>query len=311
MTQGGGLPGQTIDLTRQVPPGWSVSGLSEAESDGVNLFLRPTAPESRLLFTTDRPRLILFRYQLSSGASDVRAEVRLNGEKLGERTFTRGTFGAAEEVGGFSSAGQNTLSVRYTCVQEGCLPSVQQYGTGVRLTDPPSLTAREDGSVGTELWWLDAPQSLLTVSGTSPLRHDGVHTYRQIQEKSFRLGWSQDARVFNATFTVYGSGPFEVRALVGGKTVYSARGDAKVQLSPTVSLVPFSGARALDVKVECLQTQGPCASLYFARLTVMTRPSTPLPLQWGLGAGLGLLLLALFARLLGLWGPRQSHAASG
>lgn len=310
MTQGG-PPGQTVDLTRQVPPGWSVSGLSEAESDGVNLFRRPTAPESRVVFTTDRPRLMLFRYQLSSGVSDVRAEVRLNGEKLGEQTFARGTFGEAEEVGGFSRAGQNTLSVRYTCMHKGCLPSVQQYWTGVRLTAPASERAREAGSVGTELWWLDAPRSPLSVHGTSPLRHDGAHTYRRIQEKAFRLGWSEDARVLNAGFTVYGSEPFEVRALVGGKPVYSARGDAKVQVSPTVSLVPFSGTRALDVQVRCLQTQGPCASLYFARLTVMTRPSIPLPLQWGLGAGLGLLLLALFARLLGLWSPRKPQAASG
>lgn len=296
----GGPSWQSIDLNRP-PSGWAVTGLSAPESDGVNLFRRPTVPESRIAFTAERPGLLLFRYQLHSRSSEVWAEVRLNGETLGKRTFARGAFGAAEEVGGFSRAGQNTLSVSYHCAQPGCLPSVHQYWTGVRLTEAAAAGAREAASVGTEFWWLDAPRSPLKVSGTSPLRHDGAHTYRRIEAPVFRLGWPDEARVFNASFTVYGSGPFEVRARVGDETLYRARGDARAQVSPTVSLVPFRGARALDVEVRCLEAPRPCASLYFSRLTVMAPPTTPGPLQWGLGAGISLLLLALLARLLGLW----------
>lgn len=285
---------RVVDLRTEVPPDWSLTGLSGPRSDGANFFRTPTASQSVLTFSAPDVQFVQYRYQLFSPDTSVTGRVSLNGWLLDTFAFPKGRF-VNSEATGFTRAGANTLTVEYRCGEGPCAAvPIHQYWTQVTLA--PTGTARRDVGLGVERWTLDAPGSPLTVRGTGKLLFDNENYFRYVQDQGFTLTWPLGTRVIDAAFQVSADGPFRVTTSVDGRVIAQKRGEKTVSVTPTLSLVKYSSATSLDVRVDCLTGVPGCGRLYFARVSVVP-PEVKTVRESPPGAVLVLLALLLLAAL--------------
>lgn len=286
-----------IDLRTAVPADWSLRGLSAPQWDGVNFYRAPSAPSSRLTFTTAAPRFVQFRYQLFAPEKAVTGRVFLNGHLLDTFTFPSGEF-VNRMATGYTRAGDNTLVLEYLCGSSICrnVP-IRQYWTQVTLAK--TSRARTDVGLGVERWTLDAPGSPLSVHGTGKLLFDNENYFRFVKEREFTLGWPKGTRVLDASFQVSADEPFRVTIRVDGQIVTQKRGDRATSVAPTLSLAEYPRATSLQVEVDCLSSHQDCARLYFTRASVLPPEVAAPPAPMTLLTAVGLALLAL---LLLAWG---------
>lgn len=294
-------PAQVYDLRAALPTGWTQAGLSAPKSDGVNLYRTPTAAQTTLSFTAPAGNYVQYRYQLYSPSQGVTGRVSLNGQPLDTFTFPVGQF-QNREASGFARAGINTLTIDLSCGVSACaLPAVQQYWTQLSVVSARAPVTSV--GLGVERWWLDAPSSLLSVTGTGPLRYDNVNFLRYLTRRELRLSWPAGTRVIDASLQIAADQPFRATFLADGTAIKQIRGDASSTAAPTLSLVSRPGTTALSVKVDCLRTPAlPCARVYFARVSAVP-PSVAAPptvSQLALGGVVLLLLLASLLMLLRL-----------
>ncbi|GAA5534871.1 hypothetical protein [Deinococcus aluminii] len=288
-----------IDLRTAVPTDWSLTGLSAPQWDGVNFYRTPSAPSSRLTFTTAAPRFVQFRYQLFAPETAVTGRVFLNGHLLDTFTFPAGEF-VSREATGYTRAGDNTLILEYLCGSSVCRDvPIRQYWTQVTLAT--TSQARTDVGLGVERWTLDAPGSPLNVQGTGRLLFDNENYFRFVQGREFTLGWPEGTHVLDTSFQVSADEPFRVTARVDGQIVTQKRGDRTTSVAPTLSLVEHPRATSLQVQVDCLSSHKNCARLYFTRASVVPPNVAAPPTPTALFMAGGLVLLAL---LLLAWGLR-------
>lgn len=295
----------TVDLRTAVPADWTLTGLSTPRWDGVNYYRATTGPRSRLEFETPDSQFAQLSYQLYSPRGGVTGRVFLNGQVLDTFTFPKDEF-VLRQVSGFTRPGKNVLTIDYLCGHNPCQGTqVRQYWTQLRLV--PSENARRETGLGVQQWRLDAPQSPLSIRGTSPILFDGVNYFRSVESPIVTLGWPEGTRPLNVTFQVSGTGPFRVTARLDGKVILQKRGDEKTVVRPTLSLTAYPGAKAVQVQVDCLSRSENCARLYFTRASVIPpQVAAPPTLMTLLVAG-GLVLLAL---LLLAWGLRLVPSAN-
>ena len=295
------IPAQVHDLRTALPAGWTQTGLSAPQSDGVNLYRTPTAAQTILTFDAPAETYMQYRYQLYSPAQKVSGRVSLNGQLLDTFAFPVGRF-QNREVSGFTRVGTNTLTVDLSCGSSACvLPTVQQYWTQVSLV--PVRTPVMAVGLGVERWWLDAPGSLLSVTGTGTLRYDNVNFLRYLTGQQLRLSWPAGTRVIDASLQIAADQPFRATFLADGTVIKQIRGDALSTAAPTLSLVSRPGTTALTVKVDCLSTPAlPCARMYFARVSAVPPAMAAPPglSQLAVGGAVLLLLLTLLVLLLRL-----------
>ncbi|TDE85133.1 hypothetical protein [Deinococcus sp. S9] len=288
-----------IDLRTAVPADWSLTGLSAPQWDGVNYYRAPSAPFSRLTFTTAAPRFVQFRYQLFAPEKAVTGRVFLNGHLLDTFTFPAGKF-VNREATGYTRAGDNTLVVEYLCGSSVCrnVP-LRQYWSQVTLAK--TSRARTDVGLGIERWILDAPGSPLSVQGTGKLLFDNENYFRFVNKREFTLSWPKGTRVLDASFQVSADEPFRVTVRMDGQIVMQKRGDRTTSVAPTLSLVGYPRATSLQVQVDCLSRHQDCARLYFTRASVVPPEVAAPPTLTTLLVTGGLVLLVL---LLLAWGLR-------
>ena len=287
---------ENYDLRTSVPNGWIQTGLSAPKTDSVNMYRTPTAPESTLTFETLVSMYVQYRYQLYSPDQQMTGTVTLNGKTLDRFIFKAGQF-QNREVSGFTQTGRNVLQVDVKCGDAACiLPAIHQYWTQVELVVPRSPI--DMVGLGVERWWLDAPGSALVSSGTGQLQYDGVNFLRYLTGQQFKVSWPEGTRPIDASLQVAADQPFRATFLVGDAVLVQLQGNAVTTVAPTLSLVKYSQARNLTVKVQCLKTpHTPCGRIYFTRVSAIPPfiAAPPTTLQLALG------VMLLFAALLFLW----------
>ncbi len=294
------------DLSTQIPPGWSASGLSDPRFDGVNVY-RAAQPVSEIRFSTPGPRYVRFTYQLFSPQQAVRGAVTLDGQLLGDFTFPAGQFVSALP-GGLVGAGPHLLRFEQRCAA-AC--PVHQYHAKVDLvTAPPP---RQSAGLGAVRWRLDSVPSPVLVSGLSATQFDGANLFRSLNDlQAALLTLPKGVAISDLrTFSVSDTGEYRLRwKAVDGpalplRTERAAAFWPKRQL--TEQSLPMVGrsVNQLSVQVECAAGGKAClpVRLYWTELTSLP-PSTSLsglsPLKLA-GVGLALLvLLTVFALLLRL-----------
>lgn len=92
MTEGAKPTVTVYDLTRSVPEGVSLSGLSVPKFDGANSYRQSTAQPSTIGFSTTGTRFVQFKYQLYSPESAVTDQAMLDHTPLGAAVFPAGRF---------------------------------------------------------------------------------------------------------------------------------------------------------------------------------------------------------------------------
>ncbi|MFC5847251.1 hypothetical protein [Deinococcus petrolearius] len=288
------------DLTRDVPGGVSLSGLSEPKFDGVNYYRQPTDKSSTIGFSTSGTRFVQFEYQLYSPGSAVTGQATLDGASLGTASFPAGRFVQNAIHGTFVDAGKHEVSLASTCTPT-CAQPFSQYWTKLTVIEDVRVRAREDTGLGTERLWLNAPGTELKISGTGPVSFDGVNYRRPIDAPAFTLSWPAGRSPLSVGFTVSSNQPFRVTTKLGDEVLSVKRGDARAQVTPSLSLIGHPDARSVTVQVDCLNGTTGCAGLYFPNVGLRTPPAiSVLPVVSG---GLTLVLLGAAALLLG-FGPR-------
>ena len=298
MAEGG--VAQVYDLRSEVPSGWTQTGLSASKSDGVNLYRIPSA-QTELKFEAPVGDFVQYRYQIYSPNQAVTGTVSLNGKRLDVFIFPARKF-QNREASGFTGVGQNSLKVDLSCAPALCdFATFHQYWTQVTLvpTRPPSTAV----GLGVERWWLDAPDSLLSVTGTGPLQYDNANFLRFLTGKQVQIGWPTGTRVIDASLQVSADQPFRASFLVGGLLLEQLNGDALRTVAPTLNLVSYPQAKLLKVHVDCLRTPAtPCARIYFTHVSAVPPVVAAPPDALTLLAGVMALLLALWGltKLLGL-----------
>lgn len=287
------------DLTREVPEGLSLSGLSVPKFDGANYYRQPITPISTIGFSTTGTRFVQFEYQLYSPGSAVTGQVMLDTTPLGSKTFPAGKFVDNAVSGEFVPAGQHQVSLSPVC-NPACKELPNQYWTKLTVIEDARVRASEDTGLGTERLWLNALGTELSVTGTGPVSFDGANYRRPIEADSFTLVWPKSRQPLNVGFTVNSGQSFRVTTKIDNKVLSVTRGDARTGVSPVLSLVDHPQAHSITVQVDCLKTPR-CASLYFPNVSVRTPPAFPAPPM--VTGGLMLVLLGATALLLG-FGPR-------
>ena len=258
-----------LDLTRQVPAGMELRGLSQPQSDGKNYYRTPLGQQSEVLFTAPAPAWAQFEYHLYSPGSAVTGQLLMDGQPLGEQLFPAGLNQQLAVQGSFVAAGRHTLTLVYRCLP-ACQEPPLQYWTKLTLVEDPRVQAAERGAgLGVQQLWLNAPQSVLDITGAAPMTFDGANFRRPLEQPSFTLTWPQDMRALNVGFTLNGSRPFRASVRIGDKVIDAEQGDEHRAVHLTESLVPYGGAHAVTVQVECLDGGKGCASLYFPRVSVL------------------------------------------
>ncbi|WP_407541331.1 hypothetical protein Q0M94_08115 [Deinococcus radiomollis] len=306
MAEGGAA--RIYDLRIEVPAGWTQTGLSAPRSDGVNLYRTPAA-QTELNFKAPAGDFVQYGYQLYSPAQAVTGKVSLNGQQIDSFTFPPSQF-QTHDVSSFTRAGQNSLKVDLGCAPAPCdLTALHQYWTRVALV--PARSPRTAVGLGVERWWLDAPGSLLSVTGTGPLLYDNVNFLRYLTGAQVQLSWPAGSRIIDASLQVAADQPFLASFRLDGVLLEQARGDARKTVAPTLNLVAFPQAKQLTVRVDCLKTPAtPCARIYFTRVsavppTVAAPPDTMTFLTGVMAVLLALWLLGKLLRLL----PQTRRAA--
>lgn len=288
------------DLTRNVPEGVSLSGLSVPKFDGANYYRQPTAQSSTVGFLTTGTRFVQFEYQLYSPGSAVTGQATLDTAPLGTSSFPAGRFVQNAIQGTFVDAGKHEVSLASTCVP-ACAQPFSQYWTKLTVIEDTRVRAREDTGLGTERLWLNAPGTELKVSGVGPVSFDGFNYRRPIDAPAFTLSWPGGRSPLNVGFTVNSNQPFRVTTKVGNEILSVKRGDARTQVTPSLSLIGHPDARSMTVQVDCLNGTPGCAGLYFPNVGLRTPPGVSVPPV--VTGGLTLVLLGAAALLLG-FGPR-------
>ena len=278
---------QKFDFRTEVPVGWTLKGLSAPQWDGANYFRRPVDSESTIAFFSVEPKFVQLEYQLYSPISPVHSVVSLNGKIIGEKTFPQEKFINHYKLGAFLPTGPIVLSIRYECVGASCSKQLRQYATQAFLADLPPDSSRQSIGLGVNRLWLNVPQSLLSMSGTGTVLFDGVHYFREVEDRVLSLSWVK-ARPLNMSFRVYAPEPFQVTTSVGGRVISVERGDKQNSVAPIVSLVPFPKTRSVELTVKCLGSGQPCGTIYFPQVSVKPEHSGLTDSGWA-----SLLLLAL------------------
>lgn len=289
------------DLTRNVPEGISLSGLSVAKSDGANYYRQSTAPSSTIGFSTTGTRFVQFEYQLYSSGSSVTGRATLDRISLSTVSFPAGRFIQNAVQGTFVDAGKHEVSLTSACVP-ACVQPFNQYWTKLTVIEDMRVKAREDTGLGIERLWLNAPGTELQVSGVGPISFDGVNYRRPIDAPAFILSWPGGRSPLNVAFTINSNQPFRVTTKVGNEILSVKRGDAQTQVAPSISLVGHPDARSVTVQVDCLNGTPGCAGLYFPNVGLRSSPTISAPPV--VTGGLTLVLLGVAALLLG-FGPRS------
>lgn len=305
-----GSAAQVYDLRSGLPAGWTQTGLSALKSDGANLYRTPAA-QTELKFRSPAGDFVQYHYQIYSATQAVTGTVSLNGKQLDTFTFPAGQFQNHEASGftGQAGAGQNSLKVSLSCTPTPCdFAALHQYWT--RMTLVPTRPPRTAVGLGVERWWLDAPGSLLKVTGTGPLLYDNVNFLRYVTGPQVQVSWPAGTRVIDASLQVAADQPFRVSFRADGHLFEEAVGDASRTVAPTLNLVASVWAKQLTVQVDCLKTPTtPCARLYFTRVSAVPPAVAAVPGPLSLVTGVMALLMALWllARLLHLF-PQTRRA---
>ena len=268
------------DLRSAVPEGWTLQGLTLPRFDGVNAFREPESAQSRITFSTREAKFVQLRYQLYSPQTNVTGRVQLDGKTIGEKNFPKGKFVDNHEVGGFVNIGNHTLVLTYLCEGKPCRTPISQYWTQVTLVRPSPVSGIEDVGPGVVRWSLNAPNSLLKISGVSSALFDGGSYYQNVQQSSFQLSWPSGVKPLDVSFQLYAAQPFRATTRLNGQVVSVKRGDEKSGIISYISLVSFPTARNATVQIECLKTGKACATLYFPRVSVMPLTYTPSSFEW-------------------------------
>ena len=259
------------DLTRTVPSGVELSGLSTPRFDGVNYFRQPTGA-SRIEFSVSRPSFVQLEYQLYSSEAAVTGQTSLDGVPLARSTFPAGKFIANSMLGEFIEAGTHQFEISYSCVPT-CTEPFNQYWTKLHVIDASQQKATEDAGLGVMHWNQYAPASPLQLTGTNSLEFDGVNFWRLIQVGGFHLKWPAETKILNASFLINGNQNFKVVTKLGREVLATERGTAKQGVYTRLGLVGKSTERGLTVEVKCLETpRMPCTTLYFPQISVQTPP---------------------------------------
>ena len=280
------------DLTREIPSGITLSGLSEPKFDGVNYFRQPIG-SSHVGFRVTQPSFVQLEYQLYSPTSAITGRTSLNGQPLGPTTFPAGKFSSNSLLGQFVEPGHHQFTVAYSCTP-ACREPFSQYWTKLRVIDASGQKPVEDVGLGVVRWNQYAPASSLQLQGTGPLGFDGVNFFRVVEKEGFQLDWPSKTKVLNASFLVNGNQNFEVVTRLGQEILTTERGNPKQGTYIQVGLVGKATENGLTVEVKCLTTpQTPCSTLYFPRIGVQTPPpawQTSFP-----GAAFGAIILCALA----------------
>ncbi len=280
------------DLNTSVPQDWSLSGFSSPQPEGDTHYRLPLATQTALTFPTSEILYVQYRYQVHAPVTEVTGRVFLNGRLLDTYTFPKGRY-TNRELGAFTHAGRNELTIEYQCGSTICkYGTVKQFWTRLTLTSPLRNEAQTDVGLGVEHWWLDAPQSLLTIQGTGPLVSDGTNYYRNVESNSFSLEWPKDIKPIDAFFEINAKEPFRVTTRVDDIVVSIKKGDQQTGVRPSVSLMAFPQASHINVQVDCLLGTKGCGYLYFTRITVMQKPTAMASSGWLLAGGILLLLIS-------------------
>ncbi|MCD0164614.1 hypothetical protein [Deinococcus sp. 12RED42] len=288
----------TVDLRTDVPAGWTLAGLSGPKFDGVNYYRVPQADRSTLTFTLDAAQFVELEYQLYSPAQAVTAILRLGDQVIHQRTFAAGRFEPNERAGTFVPAGTHTVSWEYQCEGQPCTAPVSQYWTQVRTVALMPAQARQAVGLHTQRLLLDAPDTPLSITGTSTMRFEGSNFLRYINNPQVKLFWPK-GKVLNASLYVHASQPFRVTTTIQGKVVDIQQGNALMGVSPPISLVGFPDANSLTMTVECLgvvSTYG-CAYLQFPQVTLDTTAPVTVPVLGGAALAVVMGLTALWRLL--------------
>lgn len=280
------------DLTREIPSGVTLSGLSEPKFDGVNYFRQPTG-SSHVGFRVTQPSFVQLEYQLYSPTSAITGRTSLNGQPLGPTTFPAGKFSSNSLLGQFVEPGHHQFTVTYSCTP-ACREPFSQYWTKLRVIEASGQKPVEDVGLGVVRWNQYAPASSLQLQGTGPLGFDGVNFFRVVEARTFQLSWPAGTKVLNASFLVNANQNFKVITRLGQNVLSAKEGTSKRGVYTQVGLIDQDVAGGLNVEVKCLESpQKACATLYFPKIGVQSSPplwQTSVP-----GAALGAFMLCALA----------------
>lgn len=128
----------TADLTRSLPPGWSVQGLSTPQFDGANWFRAMPGLSASLTVQSPQPRYVTLRFQSHSAGSGYSFQITQDGLERLSDGVGRGDFHDAY-VNLALPAGVSHLRLEADCPQDACLP-LHLYGLSVQ-----TVAARDAG----------------------------------------------------------------------------------------------------------------------------------------------------------------------
>lgn len=287
------------DLTRNVPEGVSLSGLSVPKFDGANYYRQPTAQTSTIGFSTTGTRFVQFEYQLYSPGSAVTGQATLDTTPLGMFSFPAGRFVQNAIQGAFVDAGKHEVSLASTCVPV-CVQPFSQYWTKLTIIEDARVKAKEDMGLGTERLWLNAPETELNVTGTGSVSFDGANYRRSVDAPTFTLSWPEGRLPLSMGFTVTSKQSFRITVKTGNEILFVGKGDAQTPVTPSISLIGHPNAQSVTVQIDCIKGGFNCAELYFVSVALRTPLNNTLPPM--IAEGLTLVLLGAVAMLLG-FGP--------
>ncbi len=301
MPQSSKVQPQIIDLTREIPQGVKVSGLSAPKFDGANYYRQPVGPESGVDFTVPQTSFVQLEYQLFSPDKDINSALKLDGKTIGTAPFPAGKFLSNIQLGDFVAPGPHHFELAYDCLNS--CTKISQYWTRVHLLDASQLSAIEPVGFSAEHWKHYAPVTPLKIEGTGSLNFDGVNYWKAVQASQVRISWPPDIKPLDISFQLNGSQDFRVTTRLGNKVLGVRTVKAKQGIDNRFNIVGQSQEHTLTFTVECLN--GPrttCTSLYFPEMTVL-KPATHL--TSGLGALLGAVVICGAALWLLALGPRR------
>ncbi len=288
-----------IDLRTAVPSGWQLEGLTDPKFDGVNYFRNPQGSMSKIQFRTNNTQFIQLEYQLYSPKENVTGIVKLDGKIIGKQVFPAGKFIDIQTVGAFVQEGNHQFLIEYQCQMQSCYSLINQYWTRVSMAPTKPRYAIESVGLNVQRWWLNAPNSPLTIQGTGPLSFDGINYIRKIQNKNVILNWNK-AKGFNSSTYIYAQEPFKVTTSISGRVLSIQEGNRFKGVYLSISLIKYPNAHSLNFEVQCLKTGSiNCASMYFTQVAVDTA-SVASPLQVIVVLIVTILFMFLFGRMLRL-----------
>ncbi|GGR08755.1 hypothetical protein [Deinococcus ruber] len=289
------LPVQKNDLTRDVPPGLTLKGLSAPVFDGINYFRRLDPAGGSLSFTLTRPEYLQLNLQPYS-TENVVIDVTLDGRSAAHLQTAAKQFLTSSLVIPASS-GVHALTLSARCGQAICKPdAVAIYWLKLdRLTSPDPV--KQVGWHAVE-WRGDAIKSPLSVSGTTRVQFDGVNLYRNTTAPVKILWNNKSALSLNfETFTPK-TLAHSVRVMGNGQTLYRKDVGGGIFFNHQVDLKKYPDVHEITLEVTCKQQICQTAHLYFPRLVI----STVTPGQGAAAnAPLALVLLVVLLAALGWW----------